>query len=98
MMEATKRKKRDKKWKLPIIDMTSVMRYGHYWSRICPGNGDNGEGSPKIIGALLTRFFGCCEQERLGVIYPQIMGNGELSIRDLSGGVEKVSGKNCWKS
>lgn len=44
-----------------------------------PGQRGQWEESSKITDVLLTQCFGCCEPERLGVIYPQITGNGELS-------------------
>ena len=63
-----------------------------------PGQRGQWDGIAQDNRRFINAVFWCCEQEPPGEIYRQITENGERSIRGLSGGAEKVSGKTCWKS
>lgn len=59
------RKKREKRWKLRVIAMTSVAKCGPWWSRICLDNAANGKESPRITDVLSMQYLGYCAPERL---------------------------------
>jgi hypothetical protein len=74
------------------------MRFGYYWSRICPDEADNGAELPGTTGNSSMRCFGFCVQVRHGAIFRPVMGIGKTRIGDFAAGAITVSGRHCWNS